>query len=227
MGTTDANGIYMYADTDPLVPFASLLNTGQASVSAKFAAIDPGLIHYVANTTERTTLVNTFVPTASKPLFVYRGNAPVDRRIEYTADGTSWKSIVVPVTAIGTKTSNQGSIVSLVDLSGLTATVPAQAGDLIQMSYKSGHYSTSVSDVVQYTIVSGSTTLSEMPFPANSGGTATTFTVSGSFFYVVPTTGNFTARMRLQRAAGSGTVTAVASASNPAQFVVRNLGPAS
>lgn len=90
MGTVDANGIYMYEDTDPLVPFASLLNTGQASVSAAFDNVDTQVIHYVANEAERTTLASEYAPTSSKPLFVYRGNAPTGAKIEYTTNGTAW-----------------------------------------------------------------------------------------------------------------------------------------
>ena len=93
MGTTDANGIYMYSDTDPLVPFASLLNTGQASVSAKFASVDAGLIHYVANTTERDNLAATFNPSTSKPLFVYRANAAPSARVEYSTGGGTWQAL--------------------------------------------------------------------------------------------------------------------------------------
>jgi hypothetical protein len=146
MGTVDANGIYMYEDTDPLVPFASLLNTGQASVSAKFASIDPGLIHYVANVTERDDLASTFLPSASKPLFVYRGNATSGRNIEYTTNGTDWLTPIIargesytsyPVTTGGITTATRvalGSIASapyprvveydyVVNLTGITANV--------------------------------------------------------------------------------------------------------
>lgn len=131
MGTTDPNGIYMYDDTDPLVPFSALLNTGQASVSAKFTNIDPGLIHYVANTTERTTLANSFAPTATKPLFVYRANAAPGARLEYSTNGTAWTTIgVLPsgeTASTASNTINATGWAGLPNAVSLAVTLPAKA----------------------------------------------------------------------------------------------------
>lgn len=131
MGTTDPNGIYMYDDTDPLVPFSALLNTGQASVSAKFSNIDPGLIHYVANVTERSELASTFNPTATKPLFVYRANAAPGARLEYSTNGTAWTTIgSMPsgeVASTSTNTINATGWAALPNAVSLGVTLPAKA----------------------------------------------------------------------------------------------------
>lgn len=132
MGTTDANGIYMYSDTDPLVPFASLLNTGQASVSAKFESIDAGTIHYVANTTERAALADTFLPSPTKPLFVYRANAAPSARVEYSTGGGTWETVGnYPAAEAVTGTSGAVAITSTsfapINSPTLSVTLPAPA----------------------------------------------------------------------------------------------------
>lgn len=87
MPTTDSNGIIRYLDTDG-APTPPVLNLGMQSVSDALTKLRD--IKYVANVTERTALVATWVPTASKPLYVHRGDAPALERLESTIDGTTW-----------------------------------------------------------------------------------------------------------------------------------------
>lgn len=88
MGTTDSNGVYFYEETDPATPLHTLLNTGQQSVSN---AVDlTTRIFEVANTTERNALVAERSPSDSRPLFVWRADAPSDAKLEVTTDGTTW-----------------------------------------------------------------------------------------------------------------------------------------
>lgn len=63
MGTTDANGVYKYAETDLASTFSTLLNTGQDSISAALGAVK-------ASTTARLSALESdsgwvSVPTSS------------------------------------------------------------------------------------------------------------------------------------------------------------------
>lgn len=93
MGFIDANGIYKYDSGDSLTPLETLLNLGEQSVSDKFAQIGPGTIRYVANTTARNALAASYAPTATKPLYVYRGDAALGRNLEFTVNGTTWQYV--------------------------------------------------------------------------------------------------------------------------------------
>lgn len=48
----------------------------------------------VANTTERSSAATSIGPTASRPLFVYRADAPVGQEIEVTENGTAWRTVM-------------------------------------------------------------------------------------------------------------------------------------
>lgn len=93
MTTIDDNGIIRYESTDPVTPLEATLNAGLDSVSAAVTAVKRGLINYVANVSERTTLANAFGPTPSKPLYVHRGDANVGMNLEYTTNGTTWRAV--------------------------------------------------------------------------------------------------------------------------------------
>lgn len=84
MGTTDANGVYFYEDTDAVSPLHTLLNVGQTSVSNALNATPR--IFPAADTAARNTLRNELGSSASKPLFVYRQDAA---RVEWH-DGSRW-----------------------------------------------------------------------------------------------------------------------------------------
>lgn len=84
MGTTDANGIYMYDDTDG-APTPPVLNVGQQSVSDALSSL--GEIHSVANQAERNALALSRTITNTSPLYVERRDTGA---IERTFDGTTW-----------------------------------------------------------------------------------------------------------------------------------------
>ena len=93
MTTTDANGILRWESTDSVTPLESTLNAGMDSVSAAVTLVKRGLINYVANTSARSALAATFLPTASKPLYVHRQDAPAGYNLEYTINGTTWYTV--------------------------------------------------------------------------------------------------------------------------------------
>lgn len=90
MGTIDAQGIYKYASNDVVAPLEAALNVGQQSVSDAFANLGPGTIRYAANAAARNALAASYAPSATKPLFVYRGDAPAGKNLEFTLDGSNW-----------------------------------------------------------------------------------------------------------------------------------------
>lgn len=93
MTTVDANGIIRYEETDPVTPLQSVLNAGLQSVSDSLTPIKDASIKYVVNTSARAALAASFLPTTSKPLYVWRGNAQAGRNLEVTTDGTNWYTI--------------------------------------------------------------------------------------------------------------------------------------
>lgn len=92
MTTTDANGIIRWESTDPITPLEATLNAGMDSVSAAITGTKNGIIHYVANTTERAAKALAFAPSASKPLYVHRADGGPNGALERTTNGTTWTS---------------------------------------------------------------------------------------------------------------------------------------
>lgn len=95
MATTDSNGIVFLEETDPISPFHTTINTLQQGTSDAIGSFGSGsegsfVIHYVADTTARSALATTYGPTASKPLYVHRGNAATGLELEVTENGTTW-----------------------------------------------------------------------------------------------------------------------------------------
>lgn len=98
MATIDSNGIVFLEETDPISPFHTTINTLQQGTSDAIGSFGSGsdgsfIIHYVANTTARSALATTYSPTASKPLYVYRGDATVGLELEVTENGSSWSAL--------------------------------------------------------------------------------------------------------------------------------------
>lgn len=91
MATTDSNGIVRVEAGDDVSPLHPVLNSIAQSVSDAFNA--ETRIWPVANVTARANKVaaiGTANITATKPLFVWRGNATQGRNLEYTVDGSTW-----------------------------------------------------------------------------------------------------------------------------------------
>lgn len=92
MPTTNARG--------HVIPSASDTSVSRATIFQEFGESIRDIVP-VANTTARSTLVSTLTtageaPSSTKPLFVYRHDAPGMHRIEWTIDGTVW----VPFTGV-------------------------------------------------------------------------------------------------------------------------------
>lgn len=80
-----------------VIPSASDLSISRATIFQEFGESIRDVVP-VANTTARTTLVSALTaagetPSSTKPLYVYRQDAPGLHRIEYTADGTNWVTV--------------------------------------------------------------------------------------------------------------------------------------
>jgi hypothetical protein len=105
MATTDSNGIVFLEETDPISPFHTTINTLQQGTSDAITGIeedieglkegDDGIlvVHQVADVTERAALAATYSPTASKPLYVDRQDAPEGLNLERTSNGTTWRTV--------------------------------------------------------------------------------------------------------------------------------------
>lgn len=91
MGTTDANGIYMYDDTDG-APTPPVLNVGQQSVSDALSNL--GSYHVVANVSERSAYLVDNPATATTPRLFYRIDAGAGLNWEWTANGTTFQPLV-------------------------------------------------------------------------------------------------------------------------------------
>lgn len=91
MATTDSNGLVLLEGADPVAPLHTAINTVTASVSNYLSS--RSTIHRVANTTARNALVASVgLPniTSAKPLLVWRADAPANRQLEFTTDGSNW-----------------------------------------------------------------------------------------------------------------------------------------
>lgn len=93
MTYTDANGILRWEETDPITPLEATLNAGMDSVSAAITGVKNGVIHFVPDVTARAALATTFAPTATKPLYVHRQDAPAGMNLEFTLNGTTWRPV--------------------------------------------------------------------------------------------------------------------------------------
>jgi hypothetical protein len=93
MGTTDSNGVWFWDENDIIAPIQTALNLGQSNLSGLVTELKDLGIHYVANTAARAALVATYAPSATRPLYVYRGDAPAGAKIEFSTNGTTWFSV--------------------------------------------------------------------------------------------------------------------------------------
>lgn len=93
MTYTDVNGILRWEETDPITPLEATLNAGMDSVSAAITGVKNGAIHFVPDVTARAALATAFAPTATKPLYVHRQDAPAGVNLEFTTNGTVWDTV--------------------------------------------------------------------------------------------------------------------------------------
>lgn len=128
MGTTDANGIYMYDDTDG-APTPPVLNVGQQSVSNALNAVTRRGIFAVENIAARSALASSLTVSSSNPLYVDRADALPGMRLERSYNGTTWESVssavsfTVPMLGMWTPSDLTATVVGPeVTISGLLAT---------------------------------------------------------------------------------------------------------
>lgn len=92
MGSINSAGIYEYDVTDDEIG-PVLLNRQSAALTA----LQTGRAQTirVANVSQRAAaLASHGTPTTSNPLIVFRADAGPGRELEYTTDGTTWRSLV-------------------------------------------------------------------------------------------------------------------------------------
>lgn len=93
MATIDSNGVLFYQDSDNFTPPASL-NLAQSNLSSLLG--ESPRFKNVANTTARAALVSSIgLANISKanPLLVWRADAADGLQLEYTTNGTTWRTI--------------------------------------------------------------------------------------------------------------------------------------
>jgi hypothetical protein len=175
MTTTDANGILRWESTDPVTPLESTLNAGMDSVSAAVTLVKRGLINYVANTSARSALAATFLPTASKPLYVHRQDAPAGYNLEYTINGSNWYTVgntasnTVGSAAVSTITS--ATYAPLPNALSVSLVLPsASRVEITGAAWMTVVATASATDLRFGIAVSGATTVAaNAPYNSNSG----------------------------------------------------------
>lgn len=122
-------------------------------------------------------------------------------------------------------TANQGSITTIVDLTSATVTFTALANRRYHIYAQCLPQSTVADDSVSLSITDGSNNVLNRQ---DSGAihTATTPTQLQCQALVNPGAGSVTYKLRMNRAAGSGTVTNNAVATIPTFIIVEDIGPA-
>lgn len=123
-------------------------------------------------------------------------------------------------------TANQGSITTLTDLTGLSQAVTVNSNRKIRVSFNVSRVSSTVTgDAWKFHIREGSTTLATSQ--SDIAG-ATIASGGGAMFWTGnPSSGSHTYKMSLERTAGTGTITMAASATEPAQLLIEDIGPSS
>lgn len=116
--------------------------------------------------------------------------------------------------------ANQGAITAEVDLTSLTVTVTVNTSRRLRISALGLLQSTVASDVVRIFIYEDGASIQLADEHAGGQTTVTPSVIR------TPTAGSHTYKLRGQRAVGTGTVTLLASASNPAYILVEDIGPA-
>lgn len=118
--------------------------------------------------------------------------------------------------------ANQTPTTSLTDLTSLTVTITATGTRRIKLTGYGAIASTVNTDTVALFIREGGTTIAGAYVSVNaSSGSGFNDLVIYSF---VPTVGSHTYKLSAQRIAGSGTVSLIASATNPAYLLAEDIG---
>ncbi len=115
-------------------------------------------------------------------------------------------------------TDQTGIVGSAVDLTSLTVTVTVPSGGRrIKITGKTKYQTTGAGDTATLNILEGSTGLSGCTDNLPAAGVSDTFIAISSF---IPTSGSHTYKLQGIRAAGGGSITSQASATDPAFILV-------
>jgi hypothetical protein len=119
-------------------------------------------------------------------------------------------------------TANQGSITTLVDLSGLTATVTVGANRYVKITGVVLAGSTVAADTIDLIIREGGTELQIAEF--RNGSTGSSEALMAQIVLDSPSAGSHTYKLSMRRAAGTGTITMTAVTAAPAFILVEDIG---
>jgi hypothetical protein len=121
-------------------------------------------------------------------------------------------------------TSNQGSITSGVDLTGLTVSPTADSSRCLKITAKVQIESTASGDQAELRILEDGSIVQYGRMLMSSSGNAVTITIVS---VRTPAAGSHTYKLQAARSSGSGTLTMDASATTPCMILVEDIGPAS
>lgn len=94
MATLDSNGVLFYQDTDNYTPIQTALNLAQSNLSNLLGG--KPRFERTANTGTRAALVTSIGAgniSKASPLIVWRADAADGLQLEYTTNGTTWRTI--------------------------------------------------------------------------------------------------------------------------------------
>lgn len=125
------------------------------------------------------------------------------------------------VVATATKTSGQGSITSVTDVTSLSVTFTAVTGRRYRLSFQGQVYSSVSGDTVQVQITDSTNAVQNFGIALASSGYSMSIRIDA---YVTPSAGSVTYKVRALRNTGSGTVGIDCGSTYPAFLVAEDVG---
>lgn len=125
------------------------------------------------------------------------------------------------VVATATKTSQQGSITSVTDVTSLSVTFTAVTGRRYRLSFQGQVFSSSSGDTVQVQITDSTNAVQNFGIALANSGYSKSISVDA---YVTPSAGSVTYKVRALRHTGSGTVGIDCGSTYPAFLVAEDVG---
>ena len=178
----------------------------------------------IVGTTDAQTLTNKTVALGSNALT--GTTAQFNAALTDSEFVTAADPAVIPLGTLGyaQAVANQTGITTEQNLTGLSVTVTVGTARRIRVSVEISLASSAANDIVALKIKEGGTVLQERDrhFGSVAGGTNST----AASVVLTPTAGEHTYNATLVRAAGSGTINTVASATRPAFIIVEDIGAA-
>lgn len=166
-----------------------------------------------------TVGTGAFTLQAAPGLYVYAG----------ATDGwrPPWNLPWGPVAPVAQATANQATISAIVDLTSLSVTFTAIANRRYKVTANVLIVGTTLGDTFGLTLADAANTVLQLRNGGTGPTAATQIPVTLTLDTVTPAVaGSYTFKLRLARAAGSGTFTSLAGATFPAQLTVEDIGPA-